>query len=100
MKKIYLLLLPALLLAVGCKQTPKNAMTYRPLGNTGLQVSEISIGCGGFEKLDTAGSIALMDMAIDSGMNYIDIYDLKPGIYYVRIIDEQGMSVIKKMIKE
>ena len=78
MKKFYLLLLPALLLAGGCKQSPKNAMTYRPLGNTGLEVSEISIGCGGFEKLDTAGSIALMDMALDSGMNYIDIYDASP----------------------
>ena len=70
--------LSALVLTVGCKQAPKNSMTYRQLGNTGLEVSEISIGCGGFEKLDTAGSIALMDMALDSGMNYIDIYDANP----------------------
>ena len=67
-----------LLLATACKQTPQTNMAYRPLGNTGLSVSEISIGCGGFEKLDSAGSIALMDMALDSGMNYIDIYDANP----------------------
>ena len=78
MKKFYFLMLTVSLLAMGCHQAPKNVMTYRPLGNTGLEVSEISIGCGGFEKLDTAGSIALMDMAIDSGMNYIDIYDASP----------------------
>ena len=78
MKKFYLFLLPAMMLAVGCHQAPKNSMTFRPLGDTGLEVSELSIGCGGFEKLDSAGSIALMDMALDSGMNYIDIYDANP----------------------
>ena len=78
MKKFYFLMLTVSLLAMGCHQAPKNVMTYRPLGNTGLEVSEISIGCGGFEKLDSAGSIALMDMALDSGMNYIDIYDANP----------------------
>ena len=78
MKKFYYLMLTVSLLAMGCHQAPKNVMTYRPLGNTGLEVSEISIGCGGFEKLDSAGSIALMDMALDSGMNYIDIYDANP----------------------
>ena len=64
---------------VGCKQsTPKSNMQYRPLGNTGLSVSEISIGCGGFEKLDSAASLELMTLALDSGMNYIDIYDANP----------------------
>ena len=78
MKKLYLLLMSAMVLTVGCKQASNNSMTYRPLGNTGLEVSELSIGCGGFEKLDSAGSVALMKMAIDSGMNYIDIYDANP----------------------
>ena len=53
-------------------------MQYRPLGNTGLMVSEISIGCGGFEKIDSAASLELMTMALDSGMNYIDLYDASP----------------------
>ena len=66
--------------ATGCKQQQQKqtAMNYRPLGNTGLMVSEISIGCGGFEKLDSDASLQLMTMALDSGMNYIDIYDANP----------------------
>lgn len=68
------------LVATGCRQQheKKTDMQYRPLGNTGLMVSEISIGCGGFEKLDSAASLQLMTMALDSGMNYIDIYDANP----------------------
>ncbi len=87
MKKIYTFLLAALcLLAVGCKQKQaetaerQTAMQYRPLGATGLEVSEISIGCGGFGKLDSAASLQLMTMALDSGMNYIDIYDADPTV--------------------
>lgn len=82
MKKIYTFMMAALCLAaVGCKQTTAEKATdmkYRPLGATGLEVSEISIGCGGFEKLDSAASLELMTMALDSGMNYIDIYDADP----------------------
>ena len=70
MKRLSLIILTsALLLQVGCSNKPTNSMTYRPLGNTGLEVSEISIGCGGFEELDPAASIALMDVALDSGIN-------------------------------
>ena len=71
----------ACLVTIGCKQQSnekQSDMKYRPLGNTGLQVSEISIGCGGFEKLDSAASLELMTMALDSGMNYIDIYTADP----------------------
>ena len=81
MKKIYSLLLVTLsLMAMGCKQQQekKTDMQFRELGNTGLMVSEISIGCGGFEKLDSAAALELMTMALDSGMNYIDIYDANP----------------------
>lgn len=77
---IYLLLFATLsaCLFSSCKDKVSDSMTYRSLGKTGLHVSEISIGCGGFSKLDTAGSIELMRIAIDSGMNYIDIYDADP----------------------
>ena len=77
-KTSFFFALSLLLLQVGCNKAPQNSMTYRPLGSTGLDVSEISIGCGGFEMLDTAASIALMDIALDSGINYIDIYDANP----------------------
>ncbi len=61
-------------------QQPTNGMIYRPLGNTGLEVSEISIGCGCFEKMDTTQSRLYMNLAIDSGINYIDIYDANPTV--------------------
>ena len=57
-----------------------NSMAFRPLGATGLEVSEISIGCGAFGKMDTAQSRAFMDVALDSGINYIDIYDADPVV--------------------
>ena len=80
MKKILTLLFAAaaLLTAASCAKQPASPMKYRPLGSTGLMVSEISIGCGGFEKLDSAASLQMMTMALDSGMNYIDIYDCTP----------------------
>ena len=71
MKKVMITLLAAVaMMMVGCKQQQKQTdMKFRPLGNTGLMVSEISIGCGGFEKLDSAASLELMTVALDSGMN-------------------------------
>lgn len=71
----------AVILTASCggkKDQPTNNMTFRDLGGTGLQVSEISIGCAAFGKMDTAQSRAFMDIALDSGVNYIDIYDANP----------------------
>ncbi len=78
MKKNLFLIASVLLLAACGSNVKQTDMMYRPLGNTGLMVSEISIGCGGFEKLDSAASLELMTIALDSGMNYIDIYDANP----------------------
>ena len=81
MKKLYILLAATIcMMAAGCnRQSEKMTdMKYRPLGNTGLMVSEISIGCGGFEKMDSVSALNLMTVALDSGMNYIDIYDANP----------------------
>ena len=82
MKKLLTLMMASVcLITIGCKQKTARQQTdmkYRPLGETGLMVSEISIGCGGFGKLDSAASLELMTMALDSGMNYIDIYDASP----------------------
>ena len=82
MKKIYTLLMAAAcLVATGCKTSTNEKATdmqYRPLGATGMDVSEISLGCGGFEMMDSAASLELMTMALDSGMNYIDIYTSDP----------------------
>ena len=78
MKKIIILAATVLMMAACGNKEKKTDMKYRPLGATGLEVSEISIGCGGFEKLDSAASLELMTMALDSGMNYIDLYDANP----------------------
>ena len=78
MKKVLFLAVAALMFAACGTKEKQTDMKYRQLGNTGLMVSEISIGCGGFEKLDSAASLELMTMALDSGMNYIDLYDANP----------------------
>jgi aryl-alcohol dehydrogenase-like predicted oxidoreductase len=52
-------------------------MNYRQLGRTGLLVSEISLGTMTFgNPLDEAASIKMMDLAIDSGINFIDTADM------------------------
>lgn len=76
-----LVMLAAALLAVGCGgKAPENSMTYRTLGNTGMMVSEVGLGCGGFEEMSNEEAKAFMDVAIDSGMNYIDLYDANPVV--------------------
>lgn len=57
-----------------------SVMKYRPLGNTGLEVSELSIGCAAFEDMTKEESYDFMSMVLDSGMNYIDIYDADPKV--------------------
>ena len=53
-------------------------MQYTTLGKTGLQVSVAGLGCGGYSRLgqgtgrSQAQSIALVQQAIDLGVNFID----------------------------
>lgn len=51
-------------------------MRYRPLGTTGLSVSEIAFGAGPVSALMTEGSLesrlAVVSRAIDSGVNWFD----------------------------
>ena len=53
-------------------------MQYTTLGKTGLQVSVAGLGCGGYSRLgqstgrSEAQSIALLQQAIDLGVNFID----------------------------
>ncbi|RKR02390.1 aryl-alcohol dehydrogenase-like predicted oxidoreductase [Kushneria sinocarnis] len=60
-------------------------MQYRPLGNSGLLVSEIVLGTvpfggsGGFEKaasVDVEGARRQIDIALDAGVNLIDTANL------------------------
>ena len=47
-------------------------MNYRELGRTGLQVSEIGIGCEGFIEEGGALTKDLIDLCEEAGINYID----------------------------
>lgn len=60
--------------------TPKHSMKYRELGKTGIKVSEIGIGCGCFKDQDTAFARQYITTAMDSGINYIDIYTADPNV--------------------
>ena len=53
-------------------------MNYRALGNTGLQVSEIALGCEGLVDHDGANMMALLDRAEHEGINYLDFYNPDP----------------------
>ena len=51
-------------------------MRYRPLGATGLSISEIGVGCGGTSGLMGRGTAkqrsAVVSRAIELGINYFD----------------------------
>lgn len=52
-------------------------MTYRRLGDSGLVVSVVGIGCNNFgRRLDTAGTRAVVDAALDAGITLFDTADI------------------------
>ena len=52
-------------------------MSYRRLGKSGLAVSVVGLGCNNFgRKLDADGSRAVVDAALDVGMNLFDTADI------------------------
>jgi aryl-alcohol dehydrogenase-like predicted oxidoreductase len=52
-------------------------MRYRRLGNSGLAVSVVGIGCNNFgRKLDAAQTQTVVDAAIDLGINLFDTADI------------------------
>ena len=55
-------------------------MEYRKLGNTGLKVSEVGIGCNNFGmRMDQDQTQAVVDTAIDQGINLFDTADVYGG---------------------
>lgn len=65
-------------------------MEYRNFGRTGLKVSKLGLGCGGFGGVgsepslfgrgeDEATAFAIMDRALDLGINYFDTADSYGG---------------------
>lgn len=55
-------------------------MIYRELVKTGLKVSEIGMGCEGFDEDNCAMTKKLFDAAEASGVNYFDLYTSNPSI--------------------
>jgi len=55
-------------------------MKYRELGRTGIKVSEIGIGGEGFENHSFEHCEALVDCALESGINFIDLYNSNPDV--------------------
>ncbi len=55
-------------------------MEYRKLGNTGMLVSEIGMGCEGFYEEETAMAKKLFDEAEHLGINYFDLYAPDPNM--------------------
>ena len=55
-------------------------MNYRPLGRTGWKVSEISFGAwaigGAWGQVSDEESLAALNQAIDSGINFLDTADV------------------------
>jgi aryl-alcohol dehydrogenase-like predicted oxidoreductase len=55
-------------------------MEYRKLGNSGLKVSEIGLGTNTFKwVIDEPASAAIINRAIELGINYIDTADVYGG---------------------
>lgn len=51
-------------------------MHYRPLGSSGIRVSEIGFGCMSLSPDKEEESIQMIHLAIESGINYFDTADL------------------------
>jgi len=55
-------------------------MRYRPLGNSGLQVSVVGLGCNNFgRRLDVKQTLAVVDAAIDAGITLLDTAETYGG---------------------
>ncbi len=55
-------------------------MRFRPLGDSGLLVSVVGLGCNNFGgRLDAAGTRAVVDAAIDAGITLFDTADIYGG---------------------
>src|SRR3954452_14736085 len=52
-------------------------MRYQPLGNSGLVVSVVGLGCNNFGgRVDLSGTKSVVDAAIDEGINLLDTADI------------------------
>jgi aryl-alcohol dehydrogenase-like predicted oxidoreductase len=56
-------------------------MEYRRLGDSGLKVSEVGLGCNNFGgRMEQAAATAVVDTAIEAGINFFDTADIYGGL--------------------
>lgn len=55
-------------------------MKYRKLGNTGMTVSEISLGCEHLQGKSYELIKEVIDAAIEEGINYLDVFMSEPNV--------------------
>lgn len=55
-------------------------MNYRILGRTGIKVSEVGLGCEGFEEATAELTEEMVDTAMRKGINFIEIYSSNPDM--------------------
>ena len=55
-------------------------MTYRNLGNTGIEVSEIGLGCEHLEKKSYELIKSVIDTAFENGISILDIFMSEPEV--------------------
>lgn len=58
-------------------------MNYHKLGNTGLMVSEIGLGCEGLINRDDALVREMFDLALKNGVNCMDLYSPNPQLHKI-----------------
>ena len=64
-------------------------MEYRPLGQTGLEVSSIGLGCVTFgREIDKATSFEVLDHAIERGINLLDTAEAYAAGESERVVGE------------
>ncbi len=64
-------------------------MEYRNLGNSGLQVSVVGLGCNNFgRRVDAAGTAAVVNKCIDMGITFFDTAD----VYGPRGLSEEFLA--------
>lgn len=56
-------------------------MNYRELGRTGMKVSEISLGCEGFNDCTDEKAQEIFDTAFAAGVNCMDLYSPNPAVH-------------------
>ena len=71
-------------------------MQYRELGNTGLKVSEIGLGCEGFLGKDERECDRMFSLAFERGVNCMDLYSPNPELHKAvgRAVAAHGVHLV------